>query len=345
VPRLHTALCDLLDIDYPILSVGFGRAATPELAAAVSNAGALGVLGLTLSPNEVPERIVATRELTERPFGGNILIPDLADIPDASEEDKGETRRSIAAAIAGRVSVLVLFWGDPTPFVASAHEAGVKLFIQVGSVAEAVAVAEAGVDAVIAQGVEAGGHVKGTESIWDVLPRTVEAVRPTPVLASGGIGDGRAIARALELGAQGVSLGTRFVACEEAFVHDLYKQRVVDGKAGDTFYGELFDLWWPNAPHRTLIGRTYEEWIAAGRPPSGNRPGEGEIIGVFHRLSGDVALPRYVAGMLTPDFDGDPEYAPMWLEPPSTQSTTSNRLRQSSRNSSRKLKRRSPILN
>lgn len=196
--------------------------------------------------------------------------------------------------------------------MAPAQAAGVKLFIQVGSVDEAMAAAQAGVDAVIAQGVEAGGHVKATESIWDVLPRAVEAVRPTPVLASGGIGDGRAIARALQLGAQGVSLGTRFVASEEAWIHDVYKRRLVESRADDTFYGELFDLWWPNAPHRALKGKTYEEWNAAGRPSPGSRPGEGEIIGTFRRPSSDLAWPRYASGMLTPDFEGEPEYAPMW---------------------------------
>ncbi|TML67731.1 MAG: nitronate monooxygenase [Actinobacteria bacterium] len=310
--RLRTPLCDLLNIDYPILSVGFSRSAVPELAAAVSNAGGLGVLGLSLSANEISPLVRKTRELTERPFGGNILVADLADIPDASEADREETRRSIAAAIAERVPVLILFWGDPGPFVAPAHAVGVKLLIQVGSVDEAVAAAQAGVDAVIAQGVEAGGHVKATESIWDVLPRAVEAVRPTPVIASGGIGDGRAIARALQLGAQGVSLGTRFVASEEAWIHNVYKRRLVESQADDTFYGELFDLWWPNAPHRALKRKTYEEWDAAGRPVTGNRPGEGEIIGTFRRPGGDLPWPRYASGMLTPDFDGEPEYAPMW---------------------------------
>ena len=134
-----------------------------------------------------------------------------------------------------------------------------------------------------------------------------------PVLASGGIGDGEGLARALRLGAQGVSLGTRFVASEEAWIHPLYKQRVVDSSAADTFYGELFDVWWPDAPHRVLRrNKTFEEWDAAGRPAAGDRPGEGTPIGTIRRPWAEYQWPSYAPGMVTPDFDGDPEYAPMW---------------------------------
>src|SRR5207247_1700404 len=136
-----------------------------------------------------------------------------------------------------------------------------------------------GVDAVIVQGVEAGGHVKGTTSVWELIPATVEAINPVPVLASGGIGDGAGLARALRLGAQAVSLGTRFVASDEAWLHPAYKQRVVEATAEDTVLNELYDLWWPDAPGRTLRNKTLEEWESAGCPPPGRRPGEGTSIG------------------------------------------------------------------
>lgn len=162
----------------------------------------------------------------------------------------------------------------------------------------------------IAQGVEAGGHVRGTTSIWQLLPATVEAVKPVPVLASGGIGDGAGVARALRLGAQGVSLGTRFVASEEARVHPIYKQRIVDSTAADTVYSNLFDSWWPDAPHRILRSKTYDEWVEAGRPPHGSRPGEGTTIGTRLTSIGErQPWPRYATGMLTPDFEGDIEHA------------------------------------
>jgi nitronate monooxygenase/enoyl-[acyl-carrier protein] reductase II len=165
---------------------------------------------------------------------------------------------------------------------------------------------------VIAQGVEAGGHVRGTTSIWDLLSAVVEAVEPVPVLASGGIGDGAGLARALELGAQGVSLGTRFVASDEASFHPVHKQRVVESTAADTVYSELYDAWWPGVPHRTLRNRTFDEWEAAGRPPTGRRPGEGTVIGTRRLLSGEVQeWPRYAVGAVPPTFEGDLERVPL----------------------------------
>jgi NAD(P)H-dependent flavin oxidoreductase YrpB (nitropropane dioxygenase family) len=180
----------------------------------------------------------------------------------------------IEACLEEAVPILVLFWGDPKPWVREAHRKSVKIFIQVGSVDEAQAVAKAGVDTIIAQGVEAGGHVRGRTALTTLLPAVVETVKPRPVLAAGGIATGRGIVAALSLGAQGVSMGTRFVASEEAFVVPEYKARVVEARAEDTVYCEdLFDVGWPGAPHRLIRGRTVEEWEAAGRPPSGQRPG------------------------------------------------------------------------
>ena len=238
---------------------------------------------------------------------------DRREQPQASAEERASVAEEVEAAVSARVPLIVLFWGPAEPFVEEAHRKAVEVLIQVGSVAEAEPAAAAGVDAVIAQGIEAGGHVRGTTSIWQLLPATIEAVNPVPVLASGGIGDGAGVARALRLGAQGVSLGTRFVASEEAWVHPLFKQRVVASSAGDTFYGDLFDVGWPDSPHRVLRkNKTFEEWDAAGLPPPGNRPGEGAAIGTIRQPWGEYQLLRYEARMLTPDFDGDAEYAPMW---------------------------------
>jgi NAD(P)H-dependent flavin oxidoreductase YrpB (nitropropane dioxygenase family) len=309
---LRTPLCDLIGIDVPIFSVGFGDGAGSELAAAVSNAGACGVLGFSaMPPEEIVRRIERTRELTDRPFGGNIIIAAL-EAEDVPEEFKTAVRERIAATIAAQIPLLVLFWGDASPFVEAAHANGVRVALQVGSVDEAKRAADAGVDAVIVQGVEAGGHVRATESIWSVLPRAAQEISPTPTIASGGIGHGAAIARALAAGAQGVSLGTRFVASEEAFAHAHYKRRLIASSAQDTIFSELFDVGWPNAPHRALRNKTVEEWEAAGRPPSGQRPGEGEVIGIRHLPWGDRPWHRYEVGMLTPEFEGDPDYAVMW---------------------------------
>lgn len=307
MPR--TGICNLLGIEHPILSVGFAAAAGPELAAAVSNAGGLGVLGGTQHPPEyMREQIARTRELTGRPFGVNLII-----------DDQGNPERAVliheryAAVVEQRVPLVVLFEGDPASFVEPAHANGVKVAIQVGSPAEARHAADAGVDIVIAQGLEAGGHIAARTSLFVNLPTIVDAITPLPVLASGGIADGRGLAAALMLGADGVSLGTRFVASEEAFVREEYKRRVVEAGANDTFYSaDLFDVGWPGVPHRVIKGRTYEEWDAAGRPPSGERPHEGEAIGIHRSPYREAEVPRYGSFMMTPWFEGDVELGPMW---------------------------------
>ncbi|MEK6207703.1 MAG: nitronate monooxygenase [Chloroflexota bacterium] len=308
---LRTPLCDLLGVEVPILSVGFGASATPELAAAVSNAGGLGVLGLGIPADAARDRIARTRDLTQRAFGGNIIIAAFA-MPEATGQQREARRQMVDLAIGERVPVLILFWGDPAPFVGPAHDAGLRILVQVGSSEEAVSAKKAGVDAVILQGAEAGGHVKAKRSIWETLPATVKALGTTPVVASGGIADGRAIARAMKAGAQGVSLGTRFVACEEAWIHPHYKRRIVEATAADTDYSEdLFDGGWPRAPHRFLKNKTYQRWVAAGRPPSGARPGAGDKIGVMRMPWAEVDAYRYDATMLVPTFEGDPEDV-MW---------------------------------
>ncbi len=289
--------------------MGFGLGAGPALAAAVSNAGGCGVLGFSGAPPEHIARLVAaTRELTDRPFGVNMIIAGLED-PTAA----GRIRTTVRAMIEQRVAVLVLFWGDPSEFVDEAHRVGTRVLVQVGSVDEARAAARAGVDAIIAQGVESGGHVRSRVALATLLPAVVDAVRPLPVLASGGIADGRGLAAALTLGAQGASLGTRFVASTEARILDEYKRRVVEARAEDAvYYTDLYDAGWRDAPHRTLRTRVVDEWEAAGRPPSGSRPGEGTSIGIDHRPWGNVEIKRYAPFMVSSEFQGASEYAPLW---------------------------------
>ncbi len=186
-----------------------------------------------------------------------------------------------------------------------------KVFLQVGSVDEAKTAAEAGVDAIIAQGVEAGGHVKGTVSLSALLPAVVAAVRPVPVIASGGIATGRGLVAALSLGAQGISVGTRFLASEEAFIPPEYKERILRSRAEDTVYCQLFDIGWP-APHRVLRNKAVAEWEEAGRPFPGHRPGEGTIIGSLPRGGKTLDVVRYSAMVPAPGFVGDLEYAALY---------------------------------
>ena len=305
---VRTALCELLGIDLPILNVGFGDGAPAELAAAVSNAGGCGVVGsAALSASAVRAQVARTRALTDRPFGVNVILAGLA-----YDGWSSLVVEHLDVCLDEAVPVLVLFWGDAAAFVEPAHRVGTKVLLQVGSVDEARAAAACGVDGIIAQGVQAGGHVRGRTSIWELLPDCVAAVAPVPVLASGGIGDGASIARALSLGAQGVSLGTTFLAAEEADIHPTYRQRVLGAIASDTVLtDDLFDVGFPDAPHRTLRSTTFEQWDRAGRPASGQRPDEQIPIG---RLGAPThaEVARYAPFMATSTFDGDVEAAPLW---------------------------------
>ena len=291
---LTTDICRQLGVSLPIWNAGMGGGlAGPALAAAVSNAGGFGVLGMGGLPEPVVrEQILELRRLTDAPFGVNIILPLL-----------GGDDSPIECCLELWVPVLILFWGDPAPYVDRAHAVGTKVVVQAGSVEEARAAAAAGVDAVMIQGVEAGGHVRSTTSLSILLPATVDAVAPLPVIAAGGIADGRGVAAALSLGAQAVSLGTRFLCSDES--RAAYKDRVVAAGAEDTFYTKLFDVEWPDAAHRVLRNKVVRDWEAAGSPASGQRPGEGEPAGRMPVGGQMVELPRYSVFMPMEGFEGD----------------------------------------
>jgi len=162
--------------------------------------------------------------------------------------------------------VVSLFWCDPAPFVERCRAAGVVVMLQVGSVEEARRAAAAGVDVIVAQGVEAGGHVRGQVGLLPLLPTVAEAVSPVPVIAAGGIVDGRGLAAALALGAEGVWVGTRFVASEESEAHPEYKKRLLGAREADAVYTETFHVGWPpRSPHRVLRNLLTD----GGSPPPG----------------------------------------------------------------------------
>jgi NAD(P)H-dependent flavin oxidoreductase YrpB (nitropropane dioxygenase family) len=151
----------------------------------------------------------------------------------------------------------------------------------IASAAEARLASEAGVDILVAQGWEAGGHVWGKVATFPLVPRVVDAVAPKPVVTAGGIADGRGVAAAFMLGAAGVWVGTRFLLSEEALIHTVYQQKLLQAAETDTVYSTLFDIGWPNSPHRSLHNDTIEQWEAAGNPPAGHRPNESEVIGTY----------------------------------------------------------------
>jgi NAD(P)H-dependent flavin oxidoreductase YrpB (nitropropane dioxygenase family) len=299
-PRLdvvRTPLCDLVGIDVPVVLAPMGGAVTAELAAAVSNAGALGMLPLTWSTeSEVATVIDEMRLRTKRPFGINLGLA-------------WDQRARLASALEAGAPIVSFFWGDATDVIGEARHAGAVVFVTVGTAEEGRAAAAAGADAVVAQGWEAGGHVWGTISTLALVPRVVDAVAPVPVIAAGGIADGRGLAAVLALGAAGAWVGTRFLAAAEAAIHPDYRRRILAAGETDTFYGTLFDRGWPDAPHRALRNSTVEAWERAGRPSSGSRPGENDEPALRHDGS---PINRYASSTPTATMQGDVEPLPHW---------------------------------
>lgn len=293
---MRTPLCDLLGIDHPIVQAPIGAAAVPGLVAAVSNAGALGTLALTWA-GDAGLLVRETAALTERPFAGNFVL----------EWDQHER---VDAALGAGLGIVSLAWGDPSPYVDRVHDAGAVLLHTVGSAEEAKRAVAAGVDVIVAQGWESGGHVWGGVSTLPLVPAVVDAVAPVPVIAAGGIGDARGVAAVLALGAQAAWLGTRFLLAEEAPVHETYRRRLIAADETDAeWYPDLYDVGWPRAPHRALRNSTAARWEAAGRPTSGARPGEGEPVAA--RPSGEPIL-RYTSAVPLAGTTGDVDALSLW---------------------------------
>jgi nitronate monooxygenase len=292
MPVLQTSLCSLLNIELPIIQAPMGGVASPALAAAVSNAGGLGMLPLTWHNLEAVRReIRQTRQLTDRPFGVNLIL-------------HWPQHERLKICLEEGVRVVSFFWGDPSPYIAAVHAAGSLLMHTIGSAAEARQVRDVGVDILVAQGWEAGGHVWGQVATLPLVPCVVDAVAPAPVVAAGGIADGRGLAAVLALGAAGAWIGTRFVASQEAEAHPVYKEKVLQAAETDTVYSCLFDGGWPDAPHRTLHNTTLTNWEASGSPPSGERPSEGEVIATW--TDGSPVM-RYSVSLPRPGMTGEVE--------------------------------------
>lgn len=293
---MKTPLCTLVGIELPIIQAAMGGAATPALAAAVSNAGGLGMLALSWgTADTVRNAIRATRALTDRPFGVNLIL-------DWSQEER------LAACLEEGVPLISFFWGDPTSLIDQVHAAGALAAATVGSAEEARQAVAAGADLIVAQGWEAGGHVRGQVATLPLVRAVVAAVAPTPVVAAGGIVDGYGLAAALALGAAGAWMGTRFLATAEAAVHADYQARLVAARETDTVYTGVFDGGWPDAPHRVLRNSTWAAWDAAGQPASGQRPGEGDVLA----HSPKRPMTRYESVTPGPQADGDIEALSLW---------------------------------
>jgi enoyl-[acyl-carrier protein] reductase II len=265
---LRTPVCDELGIEVPIMQAAIWPATSPELVAAVSEAGALGSIGSVFeSAESVEGQITRVRELTDRPFAVNHVVPLL-------DEEAFE------ATLQAKPAVVSMALGDPGRLVERIHTAGAKVIHQVHTVEQARRAAELGVDAIIAQGAEAGGQGMALGvGAMALIPQVVDAVDPIPVLAAGGVADGRGLAATLVLGAQGANVGTRFLASEEASADGAWKRAILRTESEDVVRFEVFKEILPSRDDRAYetvprVMRTafVEEW--QGRPEEARRESE-----------------------------------------------------------------------
>jgi NAD(P)H-dependent flavin oxidoreductase YrpB (nitropropane dioxygenase family) len=253
---LTTKVCGVLGVTHPVVLGGMGLGTNPQLVAAVSNAGGLGIQGcVRRAPAEISQLAAAIRELTDKPFGLNLLL-----------FAAGEAQ--VDAVLGARPPVLSTAWAkadeDLAGLFARAHDVGTKVIHMVSTVPEALRAVEAGADVIVAQGTEGGGHV-GLIGTMVLVPMVARAVAPVPVLAAGGLADGAGLAAALLLGAEGALYGTRFLATPEASIPASYKQAIADSDGHNTLVTEIPDVAsgvvWPGAYARVERNRFIETWL------------------------------------------------------------------------------------
>ena len=292
---ITTSVCELLKIRVPIVGASLGPWSTPELVATISNTGAIGSLGAVLrAPDQVRTEIRRVRELTERPFIVNF-------------SKRPFNQEAFDVALDERVPVVSLAHARPGDLPARAHDTGATFVHMVHSVSQAVEAVEDGADVIIAQGSEAGGF-SGTVSTLCLLPQVVDAISPTPVLAAGGIADGRGLAVTLLLGGAGVNIGTRFVASTESGVSQDWKRRIVAARSEDAVQITFADAFIPIVPGtyeaRPRVLRTpfVERWN--DRPEEALEHGAslaGEVIPLVRERKGDdlIAFTGQTAGLIS----------------------------------------------
>lgn len=264
-------LTELLGIDLPILQAPIGSVAGVDLAAAVSRSGGLGALALTWTEPDAAWRLVSDlRSRVDEAFQVNFVLTF--------------EPRSLLTVLEAGAPVITFSWGIPGDELRLVHSFGARCGVQISTAAGARQAIDSGADFLVCQGIEAGGHVQATRSLWSILSEIVSEAGEVPVVAAGGIASGQSVRQALDAGAAGAMLGTRFIATVESLAHPDYKQRLVDSAREESVLTVCFDLSWPYAAHRVLRSPTLGRWEDAGCPPSGRRPGEGDIVA--YRLDG-----------------------------------------------------------
>jgi NAD(P)H-dependent flavin oxidoreductase YrpB (nitropropane dioxygenase family) len=289
-----TSITRTFGLTTPIVNAGMAMIARPALAAAVCEAGGLGTIGSDINPPDVLRDLVRmTKMRTKRPFGVD-LIGDFV------------TDEHVSVLIEEQVALAIFFWTLPAlEHVERLKQAGIKVWIQVGGVAEADQAAALGADALVVQGAEAGGHNRAEASTMTLFPRIRRRFPGLSLLAAGGIVDGATMAAALALGADAVWCGSRFLASQEAEAHDAYKHRVLSADVGETAILSIYGPEWPGQAMRAIVNEGAR--VALGRETDAIRDAEGQIIGSTVLNGQRIPVPRYSAILPTRDFDGDIE--------------------------------------
>ena len=293
--RIRTPICERLGIEHPVFQAGMGWVARADLAAAVSEAGGLGVVGAgsTMDGEQLRAEIRRVRELTDKPFGVDVLFATVRAEGEQVARYTDTVQGMVEAVLEERVPVLVSGLGSPAAVVPAAHERGIYVMSVVGAVRHAGKAVADGVDAVIATGMDGGGHI-GRIGTAALVPAVVDAV-DVPVLAGGGLADGRGLAAALAFGAQGVWMGTRFIATAESYSHDNYKHRI----AGTDVSGTVVTRAHSGKPCRLIDNGFTRSW--AGREAE-IKPFPLQAMEVGHpasergRIEGDVEAGVLPAG-------------------------------------------------
>jgi len=280
---MKTEITELLGIENPIIQGGMAWVAEYHLAAAVSKAGGFGIIGAASAPPEaVREQIHKVRELTDKPFGVNVMLMS----PNAAEVAKVAAEEKVAAVTTGA--------GNPGAYMAMWQEAGIKVIPVVASVAMARMMEKAGADAVVAEGTESGGHI-GSATTMTLVPQVADAVK-IPVVAAGGIGDGRGFAAAMMLGAKAVQMGTRFIVAKESIVHANYKERVIKAKDIDSEVTGRST----GHPIRVLRNKMTREYLRMEAEGAGLEELEMLTLGSLRKavMEGDVVNGSLMAGQI-----------------------------------------------
>jgi len=292
---IKTKITESYGIELPIVQAGMAFISMSSLVIAVSKAGGLGVLGGAMPPELLIEEIRTIQSSTSKPFAVN-FIPRFIE------------KRHIEICVEEKVPIVIFFWDDaPIDYINYLKQNNIKIWVQVGSLDEAQKAVDVGVDVVIVQGSEAGGHNRSTATTFSLLPSVVELISPIPVIAAGGIADGRGLVAALALGADAALMGTRFVASQEAFAHDIYKQGIIDASVHDTARHNIFGYDFPDATVRGLRNEIVREWEGKDTPPpyKDSELSSQPIIGETSLYGQTMPISKYMGFPPTPDASGD----------------------------------------